>query len=118
MMARMALLSIALGMLWAAIGFLSFSAFSILSESFSPGAAAALTAGILFSLTGIGILIFWLSNRTIAVPLTLAQSGLAPPTPAFASELTELAKQHPLFAVTCAAALGVAAALSKRRPTE
>lgn len=114
MIARFTLLGLATAITLTGVVFLGVALFYWLSTSMVPAAAAALTALIFFVIAGIGFAIFY-AARPIAVPMA---QGLVSAKPAadesLVPALTALAKDHPLLAVGCATALGLADALHKR----
>lgn len=107
----------AVALLWTAVAFLAFAGYTLLVPLTSVAAAAAITGAAILSILGIGLLVYYLRTRT---PVTQAQ-----PLPAMANgnlanasvaALAQLAKDHPLLAVGCAALLGVAEHMSESQP--
>ncbi len=107
----------AVALLWTAVAFLAFAGYTLLVPLTSVAAAAAITGAAILSILVIGLLIYHLRTRT---PVTQAQ-----PLPAMANgnlanasvaALAQLAKDHPLLAVGCAALLGVAEHMSESQP--
>jgi hypothetical protein len=99
----------AVAFLWTAVGFLAFAGYSLLVPLMSVAAAAALTGAIILLILSVGLLIYHLRTRepvTQAQPLpAMANGNLAN---ASVAALAQLAKDHPLLAVGCAAMLGIA----------
>jgi hypothetical protein len=104
---RSALALIAVALLWAAVGFGAYALHALLAPEMGVPAAAALTAAIALLVLTVGV---WINHRLTLPPAqaepTPAVNGDA--TGATGAALAQLAKDHPLLAVGCAAILGVA----------
>lgn len=107
----------AVALLWTAVGFLAFAAYTLLVPLTNVAAAAAITGAAILLILAIGLLTYHLRTRT---PVTQAQ-----PLPAMANgnlanasiaALAQLAKDHPLLAVGCATMLGIADTMHETQP--
>ncbi len=108
---RSALALTAVAIVWAAIGFAAFAVYLLLVPLAGAAAAAAITAGVLLIVLGIGFAIDRMLQRPAArtEPVPLAKTGA---TNATAVALAQLAKDHPLLAIGCATLLGAADAMT------
>lgn len=100
---------IAVALLWTAVGFLAFAGYTLLVPLTSVTVAAALTGAAILVILALGFLVYHLRTRspvTQAQPLPAVTNGNL--ANASVTALAQLAKDHPLLAVGCAAMLGVA----------
>ncbi|NOT39987.1 MAG: hypothetical protein HOP13_05800 [Alphaproteobacteria bacterium] len=115
MIARVILVVIAVTLVGTGVAFCGVAVYLLLLPIADAPAAAALTAIILFLTVGAAAAIYlaivhWRSP-------TLAPLHAAAPVQsqdALVSALTQLAKEHPLMAVACAAALGMSDAMKRK----
>ncbi len=116
MIARAILVAVAVAMAATGVAFSGVAIYLLLLAVADAPAAAALTALISFLTVGAGAAVY------LAVAHWRA-SNLAPPLHAAAphqsqdalvTALTQLAKEHPLIAVACAAALGMTDAMKRK----
>lgn len=119
MISRIVLVALAAAITCTGVAFAGVALFLFLSETTSAAGAAALTALIFFAIVGFGVLIYLALTRQQAPTIATAALGAAAQPRAIQEDalvpaLTQLAKDHPLIAVGCAAALGVADAMKNR----
>ena len=104
----------ALALLWIAMAYVAFAIFAVLAPAYGTAGAAGLTALAYAVVLALATLIYFATTRgrvTNAVPLPASRLGAADADGSMTALLTQLAKDHPLIAVGCAAALGIANAL-------
>lgn len=111
MIARIVLVAVAVSLVWTGVAFCGVAIHLSLCLIVSAPVAAALTALILFVVAGAGATIYLAISKSHAVTLPPAvQSAQHHDTLVIA--LSQLAKEHPLLAVGCAAALGMTDAMN------
>jgi hypothetical protein len=116
MIARAILVAVAVAMVATGVAFSGVAVYFLLLPVADAPAAAALTALIFFFTVGAGAAIYlaiahWRSP-TLAPPLHAAAPHHS--QDALITALTQLAKEHPLMAVACAAALGMTDAMKRK----
>jgi hypothetical protein len=110
--ARIILVAVGVSLVGTGVAFGGVAVYLSLCLTASAPAAAALTALILFVVAGAGATIYLAVSRNHSVaPQAVAQSAQSQDTLVVA--LSQLAKEHPLLAVGCAAALGMTDAMSR-----
>ncbi len=121
MIARIVLGILAIAMMGTGVAFSSVALYLLLTPLVEAPAAAALTALTLFFLVGAGATIYlaYMRERPTLKPQPAAAAAAAAANmhgqDALVTALTQLASEHPLMAVACAAALGMSDAM-KRKP--
>jgi len=114
MIARLSILGFAVAIALTGVAFLGVALFYWLSTALAPAGAAAVTALIFFVVAVIVFALFYVARPLpVAVPQTAIASKQVEDS--LVPALTLLAKEHPLIAVGCATALGLADALQKQR---
>jgi hypothetical protein len=114
LMLRAALALSAVAMLWIAMAFLAVAIFTVLTPGYGTAAAATLTALVFLVILGLAVLVYFATTRSSAqsaLPLQAARTTNATLDSSMTAVLTQLAKDHPLIAVGCATALGIANAM-------
>lgn len=113
MIARVILVAVAVAMVGTGVAFCGVALYLLLLSVVDAPAAAALTALVLFLTVGAGTTIYLAIAHTRA-PVALPPAATAVRSPdALITALTQLAKEHPLMAVACAAALGMTDAMKR-----
>jgi membrane protease YdiL (CAAX protease family) len=118
MIARAILVALAFAVTATGVAFSGVAIYLLLLAVADAPAAAALTALISFLTVGAGAAIYlavahWRASN-LAPPLHAA-AGPHQSQDALVTALTELAREHPLMAVACAAALGMTDAMKRKR---
>jgi hypothetical protein len=110
-MLRAALALSAVALLWTALAYLAFALFTWFAQMTGTAGAAAAVAAIIFAVLALAALIFFATSRPIAADaqaLFTPKTQLGVDNSSMTALLTQLAKDHPLIAIGCATALGVA----------
>ncbi len=117
MIARIVLGILAIAMMGTGVAFSSVALYLLLTPLVEAPVAAALTALTLFFLVGAGATIYlaYMRERPTLKPQPAAAAANMHGQDALVTALTQLASEHPLMAVACAAALGMSDAM-KRKP--
>lgn len=113
MIARAVLVAIGLATIGTGVAFCGLAIYLLLSPVVAAPAAAAITALVLFVAVGTAVTIHFAFAHRGATALTPRTAG-PQSQDALVTALTLLAKEHPLMAVGCAAALGLTTALNRR----
>ncbi len=114
MIARAILIALAIAMVATGVAFCGVAIYLLLLPIVDAPGAAALTALVLFLTVGAGATIYLATahTRSPALPPPAAAAMQSPD--ALVSALTQLAAEHPLMAVACAAALGMTDAMKRK----
>ena len=113
MIARIILVAAAVAIVGTGVAFCGLAIYQLLCSVASAPAAAALTALILFLTAGAGSIIYLAASKTHSIaPPSAVQTAHS--QDALVTALSQLAKEHPLLAVGCAAALGMSDAMSRK----
>lgn len=115
MIARAYLIVVAVALLATGVGFCGVAIYLLLATLVSVPAAAALTALILFLTTGAAAAIYVAATRQAANSSPSPATAPLRSPEALVAALTQLAKEHPLLAVICAAALGLSDSITSKR---
>lgn len=106
----------ALALLWGAIAFLSIAAYTSLIAHVGVAWAAAITGAGMLAFLGLGVLIqHFVTREPTPKAQPMAGLGNGSADTATITALAQLAKDHPLLAVGCAALLGAAESARERR---
>ncbi len=116
MIVRIILGILAITMVGTGVAFSSVALYLLLTPLVEPVAAAAITALTLFFLVAAGATIYvaYVRERPTLKPQPAATVAKMPGQDALVTALTQLANEHPLMAVACAAALGMSDAMKRK----
>lgn len=114
MIARVVLVAVAIAATGTGVGFCGVAIYLLVAPVVGAPAGAALTALTLFLAVGAGTAVHFLLARGPATALPPPVAARSQSQDALITALTQLAKEHPLMAVGCAAALGLTATLNRR----